>query len=33
VLHESLSRTIELGQGDKDLPAVYEAFRPVPRTA
>jgi len=33
VLLESLSRAIELGQGDKDLPAVYEAFRPLPRTA
>lgn len=32
-LLESLSRTIELGQGDKDLPALYEAFRPMPRTA
>jgi 3-hydroxyisobutyrate dehydrogenase-like beta-hydroxyacid dehydrogenase len=32
-LLEGLSRTIELGQGDKDFPAVYEAFRPSPRMA
>ena len=32
VLLESLSRTIELGRGDKDFPAVYEAFRPMPST-
>jgi hypothetical protein len=29
-LLESLNRTIELGQGDKDFPAVYESFRPSP---
>ncbi len=29
-LLESLNHTIELGQGDKDFPAVYEAFRPLP---
>jgi len=27
-LLECLNRTVELGQGDKDFPAVYEAFRP-----
>jgi len=31
-LRESLSRAVELGQGDKDFPAVYEAFRPLPRS-
>ena len=30
VLLESLHRTVELGEGDKDFPAVYEAFRPLP---
>jgi len=32
-LRESLKWTIELGQGDKDFPAVYEAFRPLPSTS
>jgi 3-hydroxyisobutyrate dehydrogenase-like beta-hydroxyacid dehydrogenase len=29
-LLECLARTVELGNGDKDFPAVYEAFRPSP---
>ena len=33
VLLESLNRAVELGQGDMDLPAVYEAFRPTPSTS
>ncbi len=32
-LLESLNRTVELGQGEKDFPAVYEAFRPLPSTS
>ncbi len=32
-LLESLIRTVELGQGDMDFPAVYEAFRPVPSSS
>jgi len=32
-LLESLNRTVELGKGDKDFPAVYEAFRPSPSTS
>jgi 3-hydroxyisobutyrate dehydrogenase-like beta-hydroxyacid dehydrogenase len=29
-LLECMERTIDLGHGDKDFPAVYEAFRPLP---
>ena len=33
VLLEAMTQAIELGHGDKDFPAVYEAYRPRPQPA